>query len=247
MIQLDEIERRLEIALRRRARFFSDGGLCDRYESRGDHLVQFHEIVNWLTSTVPGLNRDAVIARFRFSAKNHGLGRHGRRQTIELLVDLDDFSSAPRGMYSLRPSYIRVETFPEAMRARRSVWVQWLQAQGWPVPPELGRSILIKASSVELPTGQPASPAASAGPALPPSVQPVNAGSRPSKAAVNKFVRKYICKAKEERKLPSFNGLQQAAKAAAFKATRSQLQEAWPEDRHLKVGRPSTSKTIRRK
>ena len=64
------------------------------------------------------------------------LGRHGPRQTVEQLIDLDDFS-APRGRYSLRPSYIRVEASPELMRAPRSVWARWIKALGWSVPPEL--------------------------------------------------------------------------------------------------------------
>jgi hypothetical protein len=137
----DEIKRRAELVLRGigRGRFFSDGGLYDRYERLGDHLVQFGEIVDQLTATVPGLSRDAVIRRFLFSAKNHWFGRYGWRQTIEQLIDLDN-RGVPCGMYSLRPSYIRVEAHPKLMRARRSVWAQWIQAQGWPVPPELGKS-----------------------------------------------------------------------------------------------------------
>jgi hypothetical protein len=147
-----------EIPTRRAERFFSNGGLCDRFERRGDHLVQFHEIVNQLTDTVPALSRNAVIRRFLFSVKNHWFGRHGPRQTIERLIDLDDFSAAPRAGYSLRPSYIRVEASPQHMRSRRSVWAEWLQAQGWPVPPELGRSVLIDAGRTVV--DKPALPAA---------------------------------------------------------------------------------------
>jgi len=138
-----------EFPLRRAARFFRDGGICERYERRGDHLVQFHDILNLLPDKVLGLSQDAIIRSFLFSAKNHWFGRHGRRQTIEQLIDLDDFSNAPPSMYSLRPSYIRVVTYPRGMRARRSVWAQWLQAQGWPVPAELARSIVIDAKPVE--------------------------------------------------------------------------------------------------
>jgi hypothetical protein len=180
----NEIERRLEIALRRGARFFSDGGLCDRYERRDDYLVQFHEIVNWLTYTVPGLSRDAVIGIFRFSMKNHGFGRHGPRQTIEQLIDLNN-RDAPAGLYPLRPSGLRAEACPEFMRARRSVWAQWIQAQGWPVPPELARSILIEGEALELSTGQTAQPSASAGSALPPSAPcPPDANATVLRAAI---------------------------------------------------------------
>jgi hypothetical protein len=137
---LEEEARRSELARQRWNRFFGDDGLVARFQCLGDHLVQFHQIVAWLTSTVPGLSREAVIRRFLFSVKNIGFGRHGPRQTIERLIDLDDFSYVPRGAYSLRPSYLRVEAVPGRMRARRSVWAQWLQTQGWPVPPELSTS-----------------------------------------------------------------------------------------------------------
>jgi hypothetical protein len=157
---LEDDPDRFAITAHRHERFFRDGGLCERYERRGDHLVQFHEIINYLTNAGLGLSRDAVIHRFLFSVKNHWFGRHGRRQTIEQLIDLDWLTYVARRRYSLRPSYIRVETCPELMRARRAVWAQWLQAQGWPVPPELGRSVLIEAAPIEVTTGQSALPSA---------------------------------------------------------------------------------------
>lgn len=112
--------------------------LCEHYERRGDHLVQFGDVVRYLTTM--GLSRDVMVARFRLSVRNHEFGRHGHRQTIERLVDLDH-PSAPAGMYSLRPSGLRAEACPELMRARRSVWAGWLQDQSWPVAPWLGRPI----------------------------------------------------------------------------------------------------------
>jgi hypothetical protein len=142
--------RRSEIVERRIARFFSDGGICDRYEHRGDKLIGFHEIFDYLVDK--GLRRDAVTRRFLFSARNNGFGRHGARQTIESLIDLDDFSNARRGLYSLRPGYLRVETYPRGMRARRSVWAGWPRAQGWPVPPEL-EAAGTPAAAVALPSG----------------------------------------------------------------------------------------------
>jgi len=125
------------MVLRRMSRFLEVGGLCEAYEHRGDDLIQFHDIANLLADMVqPAVNRDAVIRRFLFSARTGLFGRHGPRQTVEQLIDLDDFS-APRGRYSLRPSYIRVEASPERMRAPRSVWARWIKALGWSVPPEL--------------------------------------------------------------------------------------------------------------
>jgi hypothetical protein len=134
--RLEEDPQQSEIVLRRMERFFGIGGLCDRYERRGDHLVQFHDIADLVTDTVPTVSREIVVRRFLFSAKVDWFGRHGPRRTIEQLIDLD-CSFAPRGRYSLRPSYIRVEASPELVRAPRSVWARWLKAQGWPVPPEL--------------------------------------------------------------------------------------------------------------
>lgn len=122
------------------ARFFRAGGLCEAYERRGDDLVQFGDIVDLVTDMVKAVSRDAVKRRFLFGAKTGWFGRHGPRQTIEQLIDLDWYSFVPRGRYPLRPSYIRVETAPKYMRAPRSVWAKWLKAQGWPVPLELEQS-----------------------------------------------------------------------------------------------------------
>jgi hypothetical protein len=131
----DPEECRKTLALWRRARFFGDGGLHDRFARQGDRLVQFGEIVSYLGTTA-GLDRDAVIARFRFSIQNNGFGRHGSRQTIEHLIDLDCVEAFPPGEYSLRPSWWRAEEFPELLRARSSFWAGWLATQGLPVPPE---------------------------------------------------------------------------------------------------------------
>ena len=109
----------IDLSPRRYQRFFGAGGICERYEQCGDHLVQFCEIADWLINAVPGLSRDAVERLFVLSARNHWFGRHGPRQTIERLIDLDDIT-APRRMYSLRPSGLRVEAAPELMRAPSS-------------------------------------------------------------------------------------------------------------------------------
>ena len=63
------------------------------------------------------------------------------RRSIRDLLDLHNFNQYPAaGQYPLRPSLQTVEMYPEAMRARRSIWVQWIAAQGWPVPPELHKT-----------------------------------------------------------------------------------------------------------
>jgi hypothetical protein len=135
-----------DIALRRADRFFGVGGLHDRYEQRGDHLIQFVEIVAYLAAA--GLKRGIVRDQFLFSVKHGFFGRHGERRTIAYLLDLDSFNARLPGHYSLRPSYSRVEEHPGSMRARRSIWAQWIEARGWPVPPELKTSLLIDAEPV---------------------------------------------------------------------------------------------------
>jgi len=135
----DVEERRSKMVLRRRQRFIGNAGLCERFERRGDNLLQFNDIVNWLTAGVgPGLARDAIIRRFVFSAQNGGFGwrRYGSRRAVADLIDLDRVDTAA-GQYPLGPSAFTVEMRPEDMRAPRTVWVKWLQTQGLPVPVEL--------------------------------------------------------------------------------------------------------------
>jgi hypothetical protein len=153
-------ETMIEIASRRSTRFFSDGGLCDRYERIGDHLVQFGEIAAYIADASGGIDLRAFTRRFLFSVKNGGFGWHGHRRTIERLIDLDSRQKFPRGQYSLRPSYVTVKAHPELMRARRSTWAEWLQVQDLPIPPELRASILIEQRSsndrIEMSSDRPA-------------------------------------------------------------------------------------------
>jgi hypothetical protein len=139
--------------------------ICDRFQQRGDHLVQFGDIADWLTNAKLELSRSAILQRFIFSAKNGGFGWRrrkftdrfgnryevGRRPAVARLIDLDSYGSFAPGCYVLRPSALTVETIPQLMRAPRSVWVEWLQTQEWPVPPELGSSIVIEADFAEVP------------------------------------------------------------------------------------------------
>ena len=52
----------LRVVERRWKRFFGAGGICEHFERGGDHLMQFGDIVEWLTTA--GLNRDVVVSRF---------------------------------------------------------------------------------------------------------------------------------------------------------------------------------------
>ena len=61
-----------------------------------------------------------------------------------------------------------VERYPRDMRARRSVWVQWIEFEEWSVPPVLRRSIVIEDRVVEPRSAQPALPMPSAEPTTPP-------------------------------------------------------------------------------
>jgi len=138
--RLEDDPLRSGIVTRRMARFFNVGGLCEAYERRGNRLIQLSHIASVMADSAPGLSRESVIRRFLFSAEAGWFGRHGTRGTIEKLLDLDAYSTAPRTKYSLRPSYIRTEASPELMRAPRSVWARWIEAMGWPVPAELAEA-----------------------------------------------------------------------------------------------------------
>jgi len=129
-----------EVTLRRAARFFGDGGLCDRYERRGDGLIEFNDIVTWLAGQ-PGLTRETIMKQFVLAAKYGEFGR--RRGKIDQLVDLHGFNEPTCGQYSLRPSWLKVEARPQTMRARRSTWMRWLQEQNWPVPAWLSRPAIV--------------------------------------------------------------------------------------------------------
>lgn len=136
----------VDIPLRRAARFFGAGGICERYEQIEDELWEANRVAKRLADTVEG-GYGTVIERFKFSVRAGGFGpapalRYGR--AVHLL-DLTAFSTFAPGQYPLRPSVCTVDSIPQAMRARRSIWAHWLLQQGWPVPPEFGRSILIDA------------------------------------------------------------------------------------------------------
>jgi hypothetical protein len=122
----------------RRRRFFEDGGICARFEERGDDLIEFEEIAS-IIADLNGVPFDAVLRRFLFSVGQGGLGwRHRDIRRVDRLVDLTDFPFSP-GQYPLRPSILTVQKRPLRMRARRSVWVDWLRAQGWQLPPDFER------------------------------------------------------------------------------------------------------------
>ena len=124
------------VALRKYTRFFGPCGICDMYERRGDQLIQFGDIAAYVADAAPDMTRAGVSRRFLLSVKMGWFGRRWSRGVIDRLIDLD--SRPDRVSHSLRPSYLTVEAAPLLMRARRSVWVAWLKAEGWPVPQAFG-------------------------------------------------------------------------------------------------------------
>lgn len=208
--------------------------------------MQFGDIEDLVTDTVPGVSRDAVKRRFLFGAKIGWFGRHGPRQTIEQLVDLDASSFTPRGRYSLRPSYIRVEASPKLMRAPRSVWARWVEAEGWPVPlglrpadaaPERNR-LLRQHESPEFP--EPAQGSGSiptTGPSTPSGIRTTSA------ATAEDACRKWLAglKKRPKNKDTAFADAQ-AAVANVGSLSRKAFDRAWPASvplEWLKAGRRS--------
>ena len=139
------LERRNNLARWRIARFFGTGGLCARYEARDNRLIQAGYIVDWVAALVPEHTPEAIATRFVLSAKNGGFGWRPFSRRVARLIDLDSYAEpAPfePAKYSLRPSVLQVEARCWLMRATRTTWVEWLSAQGLPVPRELiGKTI----------------------------------------------------------------------------------------------------------
>lgn len=151
-----------QLAVWRSQRFFSAGGLMERYERLGDDLVQYGDIATWLVTAEPGLNYKGAIDRFVTSVKHGGFGwrYYGKRRAVAKLIDLDGRAHQPPAKYRLRPSSLTVEMCPELMRARGSVWAQWLRTENWPVPNWLPRTLIegkVVAEEIEQ-TGAPGKP-----------------------------------------------------------------------------------------
>jgi hypothetical protein len=138
--ELKEEERRQKLIERRKKRF---DGIVARYEQIGDLLIEFNDIAQNLTATIPGITSAMVAQRLVSSAKlgafptpRTGFGREPNRSAVRGLVDLYSLYAEPPfppGQYPLRPSLLTIEAAPLAMRARRSILIQWLRSQGWPV------------------------------------------------------------------------------------------------------------------
>ena len=114
--------------------------LIDRFERIGDELIQLDEMARVLATMMAGLTYEAVVERLVFSARRGFFGFHepGRaRHAVRDLLDLNNFPLFQPTQYPLRPSVLTVTMAPQLMWARRSVWVRWIRAQEWPVPPDL--------------------------------------------------------------------------------------------------------------
>ena len=126
-----------EIPLRRMQRLMGDlgaGGLYDAFlRVKNDELVYFGDVVDWLSTAVPGLDRGKVVTRFQLAVKYGVFGRRGYGQIVDL-IDLDAFRDAAPARYALRPFWRVIETRPETVRTSKSRWARWLREQGWPVP-----------------------------------------------------------------------------------------------------------------
>jgi hypothetical protein len=160
-----------EIPLRRYARFIGElgvGGLYDAFlQIKNDELVYFGEVVDWLITAIPGLDRGAVITRFQPGVRYREFGFRGRFGQTTDLLDLDNFSAALPVQYALRP-FIggRTRDSSEQMRARKSRWATWLSSQGWPVPGWLAGAPVIEGKAtvinVAAPGALPPAPAGAA-------------------------------------------------------------------------------------
>lgn len=138
--ELAEEERRQKLIARRKKRF---DGIVARYEQIGDPLIELNDIAQNLAATLPGVTSAMVAQRLVSSAKlgafptpRTGFGREPNRSAVRGLIDLYSLYEVPPfppSQYPLRPSLLTIEAAPLAMRARRSILIQWLRSQGWPV------------------------------------------------------------------------------------------------------------------
>jgi hypothetical protein len=139
-IDHDVEEKRQRLVANRGKRFIGPDGLVQKFENSGDPLFELHEIAALVIIVAgPDLSYQRIVERFKASVAfgSFGFRYYGDRRAVRDLVDLHNYNQFPAGQYPLRPSTLTVEASPQLMRARRSVWVRWLTALGWPVPPEL--------------------------------------------------------------------------------------------------------------
>jgi hypothetical protein len=133
------------------------------YKQRGDPLIKFGKIVENLVASVPGLTEAMVRQRFLdtvergdFPLLGSGFRREPDRRAVNALIDFHSEKVFVPGQYPLRPGTLTIKAAPLEMRARTSVWPQWIKAQGWPVSPELGcrQSIIGPTTGENSPVGQ---------------------------------------------------------------------------------------------
>jgi hypothetical protein len=143
--------------------------LIDRFKIIGDELIRLDELARVLVTMMAGLTNEAVVERFKFAVRRGFFRSHepGRaRDAVKDLLNLNHFWLFEPTQYPLRPSIHTAATAPHLMFARRSVWVRWIQAEGWSVPPAL---IMFDAKADEGAAAQPMlPPVARSEPALAP-------------------------------------------------------------------------------
>jgi hypothetical protein len=163
--EFDREDRRVQIHLRRNAKLTA---LADCYAAKSDELITFRDIVALLAGPDQLAIRrliDRFIAEVKigaFPVPRAGLYRDRRVKALVDLYSLDLIPSFDAGQYPLRPSVFTAHSVPLEMRARRSVWVQWIRAHpGWSVPPSLSCGVVIDHEPT--PSEQPVSPKSTPG------------------------------------------------------------------------------------
>jgi hypothetical protein len=154
----DAEEKRQRLVALRGRYLIGSKGLVQKFEDSGDPLIELGLLATLAAG--PGLTPQQVTQRLVLSAElgafpvpGTGFRYYGDRRAVRDLLDLYSFMhpvvQPASGQYALRPSLYTVQATPGLMRARRSVWVRWLTALGWPVPPELRQPDTLDADYVE--------------------------------------------------------------------------------------------------
>jgi hypothetical protein len=143
--QRDRIDARNQKVKRRPMRF---ARIEASYRERHDDLILFGMIVDLLAATVPDITQRflAAVECGDFPIIGTGFRREPDRRAVNALIDFHSLNAVwpfVAGQYPLHPSLSTIKAAPLEMRARRSVWAQWIREQGWPVPAALSCGLVI--------------------------------------------------------------------------------------------------------